>query len=275
MTNMSSTAPILVTGATGNVGRNVVKQLVEAGRPVRALTRSPGSVDFPKGVEVVEGDLGRPMTLKDAFYGIECMLLITIHEDETLQAAREVAELAKSVGVRRATVMSGAGDETVVEAVESAGIACTHLQPGEFMTNTLLWAESIRTEGVVRAPFGSLLSAMIHESDIAAIAVAALLEAGHEGKTYLLTGPQEFTRTETVGMIGQAIGRDIRFVELTSEQAREQWRLEGYTEEDIEWLLELGTMGCISPATRTVEEILGRPARTFVQWAREHADAFR
>ncbi|MCT1403703.1 NAD(P)H-binding protein [Paenibacillus sp. p3-SID867] len=265
---------ILVTGATGTVGREIVKQLSEQGKSIRAMTRRPEQASFPEGVETVAGDLSMPESLASGFAGIEAMYWISIYEYDALKAAPRVAEMAKKAGIKRVAVMTGGGDETVLQAARQAGLACTHLQPGEFMSNTKVWAESIRRDGIVRAPFGGQLSAMIDEADIAAVAIKAILEEGHEGKDYLLTGRQELTRRETIRQLGQAIGRPIRYEELTTEQARAEWLEEGYTGDEIEWLLELGSWECISPATDSVETLTGRPARTFAQWAEEHAADF-
>lgn len=266
---------ILVTGATGNVGREIVHQLLRQNQPVRALTRNPLSAKLPREVEVVTGDLSRPETLTTALDGVTAMHWISVYENEVLDGIHEVATRVKDAGVERVTIMTGGGDETVIEAAKRVKLSYTHLQPGEFMTNTLLWAGDIRSKGIVRAPFGEQLSAMIHEADIAAVAVRALCENGHEGMTYLLTGNEELTRRERIEQLGAAVGIEIDFIELSAEEARNQWLNEGYTIEQIEWLLELGEWECISPATDSIEQITGRPARTFYEWAREHADDFR
>jgi uncharacterized protein YbjT (DUF2867 family) len=272
------TATVLVTGATGNVGRHVVDQLLAAGQRVRALTRDPATAHLPAGVEVVSGDLTRPETLAAALDGVEAMHTLTVHDCEGQEAAPAVAELARKAGVRRATVMSGGYDHAMVEAVDAAGIPLTHLDPGEFMLNTLDWAGTIRAEGVVRAPYAGWTSAMIHEADIATVAVTALLNDGHAGQTYVVTGAQAHTRVELVGMISAAIGRRLEFLELTPEQARAYWRAkEMYPDDVIDWFLAMGPDALnngISPESLIVEELTGRPARTFAQWAREHAQDF-
>ncbi len=195
---------ILVTGATGNVGKEIVHQLLQQNQSVRALTRHPSTVQLPEEVEVVKGDLSRPDTLVNALDGVTAMHWISVYEDEALEAVNEVATRVKRAGVERVTIMTGGGDETVVQAAKNKKLPYTHLQPGEFMTNTLLWAEDIRSKGMVSAPFGHQLSAMIHEADIAAVAVKALLEKGHEGETYLLTGNEELTRKERIHQLGAA-----------------------------------------------------------------------
>lgn len=270
---------ILVTGATGTVGRHLVDQLLQADQNVRALSRSPAAADLPDAVEVVSGDLTAPETLVPALDGVTGMHLIPIGGDDytPLQTAPEIIELATEAGVQRVTVLTGTEDElAVVKAVEAAGIEWTHLRPAEFMANALEWAESIRREREVKAAFSDKPRAMIHEADIAAVAVTALLEEGNAGQTYRLTGPESLTRIEAIRTIGEEINRDIRFVELTPEQAREQMRALGIREEVIENVIEYESDPPEEAYTvlPTVEQVTDQPPRTFSQWTAEHAEAF-
>lgn len=274
--------PILVTGATGTVGRCVVRRLLDAGHPVRALTRDPAGARLPAGVEVVAGDFTDPSSLRPALRGVERAHLVSMDGD----GPALVDELVRA-GVRRLTHLGhddpGRPDDDPLEswhrvlhrAIESSGMEWTHLFPGEFMANTWEWAPSIRADGVVRAPFGDWNSAMVHEDDIAAIVVKALLEDGHAGRAYQPTGPEPVRRRDAVRTIGEAIGREVRFVELTPEQARAQWR-DTYPPEVVEWFLEMGRHpegnNWVSP---DVEQVLGRPGLTFDRWARDHAADFR
>jgi len=274
---------ILVTGATGNVGRLVVDQLLAAGVKVRALTNNPRKAALPAEVEVVEGYLGRIDTLPAALAGIERMYLAPLP-----RTVREVVQLAKQAGIRRIVDLSSsdadseaAGDPSrwhyyaVERAVEDSGIAWTHLRPGEFMTNTLIWAEQIRSTGVVRAAHANAATAMIDLGDIAAVAARVLIEDGHVGKKYELTGPEALKRADLARLIGQAIGRDVRFEELTREQAIEAlWPSMG---EWAAWYVDGLAQLVDSPQMPlpTVEKITGRPATTFAQWAARHAADFR
>jgi uncharacterized protein YbjT (DUF2867 family) len=279
--------PILVTGATGTVGRSLVRQLVDAGQPVRAVSRdpqSPAARRLPPQVEVVAGDFEKPGSLVPALRGVDRMHLVSIGP---LTTVPEVIALAEEAGVRRLTHLGhhdpSRDDDDPLEtdhravhrAVEASGLEWTHVFPGEFMANTFEWIGSIRSERVVRAPFGAWRSAMVHEADIAAVILAALLGDGHAGRTYVPTGPEPVRRIDAVRMIGEAIGREIRFVELTPEQAREQWK-EIYPEFVIEWFLEMGRYLDANATVRPdVELVTGRPGRTFRQWAADHADDFR
>lgn len=274
---------ILVTGATGNVGRLVVDELVAAGAQVRALTINPRKAALPAEVEVVEGYLGRIETLPAALEGVEILYLAPLP-----RTVREVMRLAKAAGVQRIVDLSSSnaddeatGDRSgwhyyaVEKAVEDSGIAWTHLRPGEFMTNTFAWAEQIRTTGVVRAPHANAATAIIAQEDIAAVAARVLLEGGHIGKKYELTGPEAVKRKDLARLIGEAIDREVRFEEQTRAEALAElsptmgdwaaWYVDG-----IGQLVEHP-----QPVQPTVAAITGRPATTFAQWAAKHADAFR
>ncbi|MDP9849574.1 NAD(P)H-binding protein [Streptosporangium lutulentum] len=270
---------ILVTGATGTVGRHVVGELVQAGRRVRALTRNPVRADLPAGVEVVAGDLTVTDSLVPALDGVTAVHLITFGGDDygSLRNGQEIVELAVKAGVRKVTVLGGWDEGTLEPAVRTCDLDWTFLQMTEFMANALQWAEAVRTEGTVREPFADATTAMVHEADIAAVAARALVEEGHAGKTYGLTGPERLSTRDKVRLIGEAIGREIRFVELTEEQAREKMAAEGQPEEMIEFLVNVFGNVPEEPniVNSTVETVTGRPARTFAQWAAEHAGAFR
>lgn len=273
--------PILVTGATGTVGGSVVRQLLDAGQEVRALTRDPSAARLPAGVQVVGGDFREPESLVAALRGVELAHLVSVDGD-----GPAIVDAVRRAGVRRVTHLghddpSRDDDDPLEEwhrvfrrAVESSGMEWTHVFPGEFMANTREWAPSIRDEGVVRAPFGDWHSAMVHEDDVAAVIVAALLEDGHAGRTYWPTGPEPVRRRDAVRLIGEAVGRPVRFVELTPEQAREHWR-ELYPPEVVQWFLEMGQdpegNAWVSP---DVAEVTGRPGLTFDRWARDHAAEF-
>ncbi|GAA3047850.1 SDR family oxidoreductase [Actinokineospora globicatena] len=272
---------VLVTGATGNVGRHVVDELLAAGVAVRAMTRRPETARFAEDVEVVGGDLDAPETLEGAFEGVDGLYLFAAGKTAS------VLEQAKRAGVTRVVLLSSAsvgfGDEQVgeshrvaEEAVEDSGLEWTHLRPGMFATNLLEWAASIREEGVVREPYGLSAQTAIHEVDIAEVAVAALTTDRHVGQVLALTGPQVQTKVEQARTIGAAIGREIRFEELTPEQ----WKAE--LPEEVpgwvaDWLLAVwaGATEIPETALSTVEDVLGKPARTLAQWAADHADDFR
>lgn len=282
MTNTTASAarPIhLVSGATGTVGREVVRELLERGQHVRALTRDPAKASFPAGVEAVRGDLTDPASLKDALAGVTGLHLITFSGAafKPLETGPEIVRMAREAGVRRVTVLNGGGPTPLEDAVRAGGLDWTVLMPVEFMANALEWADETRTRDAVRAPFVDRLSALVHEGDIGAVAAVALTEEGHAGAEYLITGPQALTVREKVAAIAGARGRDIELVELSEEEAAERMRAEGQDEYTIAWLLDVykNTPPEGRTVADTVQRVTGRPARPFAAWAEAHAPAFR
>ncbi|MET8681119.1 NAD(P)H-binding protein [Streptomyces sp. NPDC004647] len=280
---------ILVTGATGNVGRAVVSQLREAGVPVRALVRDPAkAADLPDGVEVVRGDLAEPASLEPALTGVDAVFLVWPFL--TAEAAPPVlAAIVKHT--RRIVYLSSAGVHDGVEPsdpinlfhseierlIRETRLEWTFLRPTGFASNDLGWAGQIRDSGVVRVPFGSLSRPLIHEADIAAVAAHALAEDGHAGARYVLTGPRSLTTEEQVDAIGKAIGRPLRFEEISRESARTAMLADGWPAEFADGMLDANAhmVEDPEPVTKTVEELTGAPARSFREWAEDHADAFR
>ncbi|MFE2017640.1 NAD(P)H-binding protein [Streptomyces sp. NPDC059499] len=275
---MTQTQKILVTGATGTVGRQVVAELVSRGHTVRALTRDASKAAFPAGVEVVQGDLTDPGSLIPALDGVTGLHLITFGAHFVpLETGPRIMELARAAGVRRVTVLHGGGSSSLEDAVRADdGVDWTVLMPVEFMANALEWAGGIAASGEVREPFVSRLSAMVHEGDIGSVAAVALTEEGHGGREYVLTGPELLTVGDKVATIAAARGREIALVELTEEEAVAQWRAAGHPEGIIGFLLEAygNTPEVGRTVVDTVEKVTGQPARTFTRWAAEHVDAF-
>jgi uncharacterized protein YbjT (DUF2867 family) len=265
---------ILVTGATGNIGRLVVDHLLRAGATeVRALTNNPAKAKLPPEVEVVEGYLGRVETLPAAFDGVDRMYLAPLED-----TVREAVALAAEAGVRHIVDLAGPKDSwwgSVEAAVEESGVPWTHLEPGEFMNNYLMWADQVRTTGEVRDGYPEAAVAAIDLDDIAAVAACALLEDGHEGEAYLLTGPESLTRAEMVRRIGEALGRDVPYIGLSHADAVEQLRpsMGEFAEWYVDGMAELAEHP--QTAVPTVAELTGRPGTTFAEWARRNADAFR
>ncbi|MEU4330630.1 SDR family oxidoreductase [Nonomuraea dietziae] len=285
---------ILVTGATGIVGRHVVDQLVRAGVSVRALTRNPAAAQLPPQVEVVEGDLTAPAGMAAALEGVERMYLFSVAD-----SAREVVTLARQAGVGRIVVLSAASvtaglhTNPVEQAVEESGLEWTHVRPCGFMTNMLqIWAPSIRAERVVRYPFADEPMNLIHEADIAAVAVAALLEDGHHGRAYTLTGPGLVTVREQVAAIAEALGEPVRYEEVSRERARELMKAQGgFAAESADLMLGFVEYGgqaaggadgyaeqdwsALMRVWPDVEQVTGRAPRGYAEWARDHLADFR
>lgn len=273
---------ILVTGATGSVGREVVRLLHKDGLKVRALSRNPDKANFPGGVEGVAGDLLRPETLQAALEGVEKVFWML-----PLAADFMFPRIARDSGVRHIVLLSAAtvevGAENAIarlhlnaeQAVLDSGAAWTFLRPNGFMTDAFRWKDSIRSEGGVRVPFGDLGIPVIDSRDTAAVAAKALSADGHQGKIYTLTGPESLTRRQQVRILGEVLGRDIGFESIPDDMAHEQL-LRQMPAEIVDALFDLSKQGQkFSAVLPTVEEVTGRAPRSFKQWAIDHSEAFR
>ncbi|MEU3461829.1 NmrA family NAD(P)-binding protein [Streptomyces sp. NPDC006733] len=282
---------ILVTGATGKVGGQVVSQLLERGTAFRALTRDPGAARLPVGVEAVAGDLADPQSLDAALDGVDAVFLVwpfltaeaaPAVVDRIARQARQIVYLSMA-GVRQRTdgpvdPITGFHGE-LERLIERSGLARTFLRPVGFASNTLGWAEQVRADGVVRDLNGSLARPLIHERDIAAAAVRVVTDGpdgGHAGAGYVLTGPALVTQIEQARAIGEAIGRPVRFEEMAVEEKRQQM-LSWLPPSGVDAVLAAwaGMAGAAEPVTGTVEELTGSAPRTFRQWAADHAADFR
>ena len=265
----------LVTGATGNTGRHVVAELVRRGDHVRALTRNPAAAveRLPAGVELVAGTHAAPESLDAALDGVS-RLHVTVTAG-LAEAGPELVRRAVDAGVRRITVVWGGWVGPVEQAVADSGVEWTRLEPQEFMSNTLTWIDPVRSEGIVREPY-DLPSALVHEADIGAVAAVALLDDGHAGRAYNLTGPESLTPRERIAILSREIRRDIVFVPITHQQAVDRLTATGVSRADAEYVV--GWYAASSEAATTVvdtvEQVTGRPARTFAQWVAEHAERF-
>lgn len=268
----------LIAGATGRVGRPLVEQLQQAGHEVRALTRSAAKANFPNGVEVVVGDLTKPETLTSALEGVTGLHLINFGGDDgaPLQTGAEIVALAERAGVKRVTVLRGGEEGTVEQAVQSSSLEWTFISPVEFMSGAFDYAEAICTEGVVRQAFADRKTAIVHDADIASVAASVLVEGGYAGETLTITGPEVLSPRKMIRMIGAALECDIPFIELTEAEAVEEWRAAGMPQEVVDFMLWVygNTPEIGYTVVPTVEQVTGRPARTFAQWAAENADEF-
>ncbi|WP_432493141.1 NAD(P)H-binding protein [Kineococcus auxinigenes] len=266
---------VLVTGATGSVGRLVVDHLLARGAPqVRALTVDPERAALPAQVEVVRGTVTQPSVLREALRGVDRLYLAPAPA-----TAQRVVTAARRAGVRRVVDLSGEPDSwwgSVAAAVEAGGVPWTHLWPWDFMENALLWAPQIREHGTVREPWPQAASAPVAMDDIAAVAAAVLLGEGHEGRAHTLTGPQVLTRRELAAALGRALGREVPFVQVGRQEAIAV--LAASTGENAGWYVDTVLAGFAAGGASTssvVQEVLGRPATTFARWAHQHADDFR
>jgi uncharacterized protein YbjT (DUF2867 family) len=274
----------LVTGATGNVGAEVVRALTAAGQEVRALARSGRPAGLPLAVEAVAGDLNRPESLAEALAGVRGVFLLPGYEDMDGVLAE-----VRGAGVERVVLLSGSsagsGDTANAvsaymirseDAVRASGVPFTILRPFGFMSNALRWRDQLGAGDVVREPFADVAVAVIDPADIGEVAARALLADGHEGRTYVLSGPQALRPADRAGILGAALGRDLRLEPLSDEEARTQMSAQ-MPIEYVDAFFDFYVAGSLdeSQVQPTVREVLGRQPRTFEQWAAAHADAFR
>ena len=288
MTSASS-PPVLVTGATGRIGRAVVAELLRAGVPVRALTRRPEAAGLPAAVEVVAGDLTVPESLDASLQDIGSVFLVW-----TVPPATAPAVVERLASQTRRVVFLSAPHRTphpffqqpnpmavlcgdIERLIAAAGLASTMIRPGMFASNARFWwADAIRENGVVRWPYGAAETAPVDERDLAAVSARALYEDRHAGGDYVLTGPESLSQAEQVSIIGDVIGRRIRFEELSPDEFRRE-TADSWPRPIVDMLLAAwgATIGHRAFVTSTVADVLGSPARTFREWAADHADAFR
>jgi uncharacterized protein YbjT (DUF2867 family) len=274
----------LVTGATGNVGAEVVSALVAAAQEVRALVRSDKPRGLPAGVEAVAGDLNRPASLTDALAGVRGLFLLPGYED-----MEGVVAQARTAGVDRIVLLSGssaAGGDTSnavsaymlrsEDAVRRSGLPFTILRPFGFMSNALRWRDQLQAGDVVVEPFADVAVAVIDPADIGAVAASALLDPGHEGRSYVLSGPEALTPADRARILGAVLGRALRLEPQSNEDARAQMTSQ-MPVEYVDAFFDFYVDGSLdeSQVQPTVREVLGREPRSFEQWAAVHADAFR
>jgi uncharacterized protein YbjT (DUF2867 family) len=281
--------PVLVTGATGRVGRVVVDLLIDAGVPVRALThRAEAAATLPANVDVVTGDFTVPESLDPALRGVSAVFLVWTAPPSTAPAVVErLATHAPRV------VFLSAPHQTphpffqqpnpmavlyadIERRIAAAGLESTIIRPGMFASNALSWwSPAIRADGVVRWPYGAAETAPVDDRDVAAVAALTLHQEGHAGGDYVLTGPESLSQAEQVSIIGDVLGRRIKFEELSPDEFRSE--TEGsWPRPAVDMLLAAwgATIGRPAFITSTVFDILGSPPRSFRQWAADHATAF-
>lgn len=290
---------ILVTGAGGLVGRPLVDLLVERGAKVRAVSRDPRVAGLPTGVEVVTGDPSRPDTIADALDGVTGVFLNPRALGQSPDpgvvgaAATQLLSLARERGVTRVVAMSalnvdhdvadqpsrlrGEYNKEVEAAAVASGLEWAALRSGYYAGNAAAsWAPQIRAGDVVRSPYPESSWAPLHERDLAEVAAHALLTGDLAGRKPVLTGPRSLTQQEMIAIIGEAIGRPLRFEEVTPEAALQGMTRAGMPETLAAGFVRLQARSYLQHGlvTGEVERILGRPGLTFAEWAAEHAADF-
>jgi uncharacterized protein YbjT (DUF2867 family) len=277
---------ILITGATGKVGRHLVAGLLAQGQSVRALTRNPATANLPPEAELALFDPGQPETLAAALTDASSVF---INATAVGPVIADLMAAASAAGVGRAVLLSsltvrddgvqpyslGVHHKALEDAVAAAAPEWMFLRCGGFAANTLAWAQQIRSGDVVRVPYPEAATALIAEQDVAAAAVTALLEAGHAGVRYVLTGPESLTQAEQIRTVGAAIGRDLRVEELSPEafrQAASAYLPAAVIDDQLRYYQE--RTGEPAEVSRDLEKLIARPPITFATWAKSHASKF-
>ncbi|MGY0065075.1 NAD(P)H-binding protein [Streptomyces sp. LZ34] len=281
---------ILVTGATGNIGRELTRELDAKGAKLRLLVRDPArAAGLSDHAERAVGDLGEPSTLTPAFVGVDKLFLLTqgIGTDYTAAAiaAAEAAGVSHIVHLSSFHVTfdplpaMARWHHEREEIIRASGIPATFLRPGGFMTNAFDWLPTIREGNHVLDPVGPGRYAPIDPADIAAVAALVLTEDGHQDKEYVLTGDETFTVTEQVRVISETIGRDIEVREVTTPDEAVRFRFPNGAPQALADAVAAGfklmRADTVGFRTDTVERLLGRKPRTFTDWCARNADAFR
>ncbi|MEU3054789.1 SDR family oxidoreductase [Streptomyces griseus] len=280
---------IVVTGATGNIGRTLVPLLAEAGEEVVAVSRQPHPAGLPAGARHARADVGDAASMAPVLKGADAFFLLLGGElNGRGERPKALLDAAVAAGVKRVVLLSSQVAATRPEelsharlrafeaVVRTAGPDFTVLRPGGFASNAFAWAESVRTRRTVSAPFGDVALPVIDPADIAAVAAAALSEDGHAGRTYELTGPEAISPRRQAAAISEALGEEVAFVELSREEAHDHLA-RFMPEEVIGGTLDV--LGLPLPAEQAVgpdvESVLHRPARPFGEWVARNLPAFR
>ena len=280
---------ILVTGATGNIGRQVVNQLLSTDCQVRSLTRNPDrvGVDLPRQVKVVRGDFTDLNSLDSCFDGIDAVFLVwTVPGNTAPEVINRIARRAQRIVLLTSPHKTPHPffqqpnpvqvlHATLERLIEESGLQWTFLRPGMFAANALgWWAPQIRVGDIICWPYAESPTAPIHEQDIAAVAVHALLESLHDRAEYVLTGPESLTQSAQVMTIGEVIGRTLRYEEMSPEEALRDLPFPATASKMLldAWAAALGQPAYV---TSTVREITGKPARSFRDWVLDNAQQFQ
>lgn len=287
---MTEQPTVLITAATGNVGPHAATHLLRAGARVRALVLrdDPGIARLPEGVEPHYGDLAVPESLDPALEGVDAVFWMWPFFTLSVETAPAVLKKIEQ-RARRIALVSSVGVHIGLEPVdnnchaylekliEQTSLAWTFLRTTGFMANALGFAPQIRGGDVVRFPHGAAARTSVHEGDLAAVGARALTEDGHGGRTYLVSGPQALTQEEQMHIIGEVIGRSLRWEDVHAEEARRQMVATGWPPSYADGALDYFAMLTRQPevGSSAVAEVTGRPAHTFRQWAEEHVDDFR
>ena len=286
-------ANILITGATGTIGSDLVEKLAAAKVGARALVRSRAKAERIEalGLETVIGDFEQPDTLRAALDGVEKVFLLSAPEERQAELQSNLIQAARSAGVRHIVKLSaigvGSGLESISlgrlhrqteEELERSGIAYTHLRPNGFMQNSFMFAQTIRTQDAFYAPLGDARVSYVDARDVSTVAFKTLTEEGHENQAYEITGPEALSYHDMAREFSSALGREVKYVEVPMEAARgamlgmgmQQWLANALTE-----LFNFYGEGRADKVTGIVRQVTGKEPITFSQFAKDYARAFK
>ena len=282
---------ILVTGGTGGVGSELLRLLSKAGIATRALARHPQRAQALPGITWIAGDLSKPGTLTSAFEGARTLFLLTSYYEDMVELQHNAISAARAAGVTCVVKISAfaASDHSrapvgrwhyqIEKELQESGLGWTILRPHHFMQNLLAQAEYVRTEGVVYSASGDGKIPYVDGRDVAAVAFVTLTQPGHLGKKYVVTGSEAISYRQAAEIIGAAIGKPVRFVDESPDEARARRVREGLPPAVVESALAIAAYqragGKTVTITSTVADLTGRPPRTVGEFVREHADLFR
>jgi uncharacterized protein YbjT (DUF2867 family) len=282
---------ILVTGATGHVGSELVRLLAEQGAPARALVQSPDKADPIQrlGLEVAVGDFEQPDTLEAAMVGCDHLYLVSPPSPRQPEQERNVVDAAKQAGVShvvKQTVLGADPDASmafgrwhgqVEQYLAQSGLAHTLLRPHSFMQNFLLSAQPVADQGALYGMTGAGRTSYIDTRDIAAVAAQVLTSPGHQGQRYTLTGLEALSAAEVAERLSVATGRQVRYVDLAADAFAQALAGAGMPGWLVDAVIEGNTLlaaGDQATVTDEVARVTGRPPRTFDQFATDHRAAF-
>lgn len=280
---------ILITGATGTIGSEIVRLLTALGEGVRAVTRNPETADLPGGVEVVRGDYSDVPAIAGAMDGADAVFVLSVLGPEGIDADTALVQAASDAGVRRIVKLSaiGTGDPGLgrvgtwhlpgEQAVRDSGTDWTILRPSSFASNTLSWAPALHSGQPVSNLTGAGAQGVVDPRDVSAVAVEALLFPAHAGRVYTLTGPELLTTHDQAAVVAAALERPVEVADIDEADARAHMLAAGATPEFADGALAgqaFARAGGNAVLTDDIRQVLGRPPRTYAEWVADHVSAF-
>ena len=282
---------ILITGATGNNGQELIRQLTAMGQRVRLLVRKPaeGAKLAGSNTEVAVGDFDRPETLQAALQGVEKAFLLTPIAERFVQWQKDFIEATQRANIKHLVKFSAMGAHAhspsellrlhaeTDDTLRNSEVPFTILQPNAFLQNMLSFADTIKAQGAFYWPLKNASQSSVDIRDIGAVAAKVLTSSGHEGKTYVITGPEALTFQQAAEKLSSVLGRKITYVDVPISAAADGMRKSGMPEWSVRVvsdLLAYFATGALATVTDTVPRLLGRPATSFEQFVKDHRAAF-